>query len=153
MGGYVAMYLAKHHPSFVDKIITLATKFYWDEITAAKEIKMLEAETILQKIPGFAAQLRNRHHPNDWKIVLSKTRDMLVQLGRNNTLQIEDYKSIFAPSLLLLGDRDNMVTVEETMAVQKALANGKFRTLANTAHPIEHADTEMLASIVTGFMI
>src|SRR6478672_5186908 len=29
MGGYVAMYLAKHHPQKINKLITLATKFHW----------------------------------------------------------------------------------------------------------------------------
>src|SRR5690349_11963886 len=37
MGGYVAMYLAKYHPERVNKIITLATKFNWDETIAANE--------------------------------------------------------------------------------------------------------------------
>src|SRR6476469_8718981 len=35
MGGYVAAYIAKYHPAKVNRIITLATKFYWDEATAA----------------------------------------------------------------------------------------------------------------------
>src|SRR5687768_6245802 len=31
MGGYVAMYLAKHYPLLIDHVITLATKFEWNE--------------------------------------------------------------------------------------------------------------------------
>src|SRR5262245_33488646 len=31
MGGYVAMWLAKYYAEKVEKVITLATKFYWDE--------------------------------------------------------------------------------------------------------------------------
>ena len=30
MGGYVGMYLARHFPAKVLKLVTLATKFYWD---------------------------------------------------------------------------------------------------------------------------
>src|SRR5437773_2093378 len=33
MGGYVSMYIAKHYPEKIKKLITLATKFHWDEAT------------------------------------------------------------------------------------------------------------------------
>ena len=152
MGGYVAMFLAKHHPELVGRIITLATKFYWDEAVAAKEVKMLDAEIILQKVPEFAEQLRVRHLPNDWKMVLDKTKEMLLQLGQQNTLQLTDYKNILADCLLLLGDKDKMVTVDETIAVQKALPNADFKLLPGTPHPIEQVDTTMLASVITDFL-
>lgn len=42
MGGYVAAYVAVHHPQLITCICTLATKFHWDATIAAKEIKMLE---------------------------------------------------------------------------------------------------------------
>ena len=41
MGGYVGMYLAKHRPEKINKLITLATKYHWDEVIAAKEVQML----------------------------------------------------------------------------------------------------------------
>ena len=113
---------------------------------------MLDAEIIQQKVPAFAAQLVNRHQPNDWKLVLEKTRNMMVQLGKQNVLQAEDYKNIAAPCLLLLGDKDKMISTEETIAVQQALPHGDFRSLPNTPHPIEQADMDMLASIVTEFI-
>jgi pimeloyl-ACP methyl ester carboxylesterase len=36
MGGYAGMYLAKYFPERVSKLLTLATKFYWDEKIAAR---------------------------------------------------------------------------------------------------------------------
>ena len=152
MGGYVALYLARHQPTLVDKVITLATKFHWDQATAAKEIKMLDADTISEKVPAFAEQLRKRHHPNDWKLVLAQTKVMLEQLGRENALHPEDFKAIAAPCLLLLGDKDKMVTVEETIAVQEALPHGLFRALANTPHPIEQVDNDLLAAMISDFL-
>ncbi len=152
MGGYVAMYLAMHHPGIVSGIITLGTKYYWDEAIAAKEVKMLDAETISQKIPAFAEQLRNRHAHNDWKRVLDQTREMLLKLGRQNTLRLDDYKSISAECLLLLGDKDKMVTLDETVAVQKALPHGEFKILPNTPHPVEQADIAQLTNIITRFI-
>jgi pimeloyl-ACP methyl ester carboxylesterase len=152
MGGYVAMYVAKHHPEIVSKLITLATKFYWDQAVAAKEVKMLDANIILEKVPAFAKQLEQRHLPNDWKTVLEKTKEMLLQLGENNTLKLEDYSNISIASLLLLGDKDKMISLEETAAVQKALPNATFQLLAGVPHPIEQVDVNLLSSLIKEFI-
>lgn len=91
MGGYVAMYLARHYPQTVTAICTLGTKFYWDEVVAAKETKMLNPAVIEEKVPAFAEQLQKRHSVSAWKEVLEKTKALLIQLGKNNILQLEDY--------------------------------------------------------------
>jgi esterase/lipase len=151
MGGYVALYLAKQQPQLFNKIITLATKFQWDETIAAKEVSMLNTEIILEKVPVFAEQLKQRHAPNDWKLVLDKTKTMLLQMGKENPLHPNDYTTIDQPVLLLLGDNDKMVTREETEAVQKTLPNSRFQLMEQTAHPIEKIKNEVLADIIREF--
>jgi esterase/lipase len=151
MGGYVALYLAKQQPPLFNKIITLATKFQWDETIVAKEVSMLNTEIILEKVPVFAEQLKQRHAPNDWKLVLNKTKTMLLQMGKENPLHPNDYTTIDQPVLLLLGDNDKMVTREETEAVQKALPNSRFQLMEQTAHPIEKIKNEVLADIIREF--
>ncbi len=153
MGGYVAMYLAKHHPSLVQKVITLATKFNWDETIAAKEVKMLQPDVIELKIPAFAHTLKERHAPNDWKQVLYKTADMLKELGKNNALQIADYANIQQYCLLMLGDRDTMVTLEETNHVYKQIPKAALCVLPNTAHPIEQVSANMLSYHIQEFLL
>jgi pimeloyl-ACP methyl ester carboxylesterase len=151
MGGYVAMYLAKHHPEKVEKLATLATKFYWDSETAAKEVKMLNPDAITKKLPKFAETLQNRHHPEDWKVLLGKTAEMMLKMGENNPLSQEDYGHISTPSLVLLGDRDKMVGLDETVNVYKALPNGYFGVLPGTPHPIEQVDVLALSLVLKSF--
>ncbi|THU39249.1 alpha/beta hydrolase [Niastella caeni] len=152
MGGYAAMYLAKHHPEKINKLITLATKFYWDEKTAAKEVKMLDGKTIQEKVPAFAAQLQQRHAPNDWLLLLEKTAQLLTGLGKQNTLNVEDYASITIPCMVLLGDRDKMVTLDETIAVYKQLPNAQLGVLPGTPHLFEQVNVELLKGMIEGFM-
>lgn len=153
MGGYVAMYLAKYHPQKVNKIITLATKFTWDEAIAAKETKMLNAAKIEEKLPDFATALQKRHAPNNWKMVLEKTATMLVDMGNDNPLKLEDYLDILHPALLMLGDRDKMVTPDETLEVYKNLPNAQLAILPNTPHPIEAVNTGRLAYELKAFLL
>lgn len=152
MGGYVGMYLAKHYPDKVDKLITLATKYHWDEGTAAKEVQMLNPEKIEQKVPAFAESLRKLHEPNDWKQLMGKTADMMLSIGKDNPLKPEDYTTITTPAMLLLGDRDKMVTLDETLAVYKALPNARMGMLPNTPHPVEQVDVAMLSFMVGSFL-
>ena len=152
LGGYVAMYLAKHHPERIKKIITLATKFIWDETIAANETKMLNPAKIEEKIPDFAAALQKRHAPNDWKMVLAKTADMLTAMGKDNPLKAADYRAIPQPILLMLGDRDKMVTLDETVNVYKLLPQAQMAVLPNTPHPIEMVNTDRLAFEIKSFL-
>lgn len=153
MGGYVAMYLAKHHPKRIKKIITLATKFAWDETIAAQEIKLLNAEKIEEKLPDFAAALQKRHAPNNWKIVLEKTAAMLTAMGKDNPLKAADYQAIPHLVLLLLGDRDKMVTLYETVEVYKNLPQAQLAVLPNTAHPIEMVNAHRLTNEIKTFFL
>ncbi len=151
MGGYVALYLAKHHPEKVNKVFTLATKFLWTPDIAQKEIKMLDAEKIEEKIPAFAKTLENRHRPHDWKILLRKTADMMITLGNDNALTLSDLESIAIPVNISLGDEDNMVTLSETKDVFERLKNGNLIILEDTEHPIEKTDLKILANELTLF--
>ena len=153
MGGYAGMYLAKHNPERINKLITLATKFYWDETIAAKEVKMLDATTIEAKVPAFAKQLQQRHTPADWKMLLQKTAELMMNLGSNNTLKPDDYATITTPSLIMLGDRDKMVTLNETVTVYKSLSNAQMSVLPNTPHPFEQVNIDLLAYMLKNFLL
>ncbi len=153
MGGYVALYLAKYFPERIEKVITLATKFHWDELTAQKEVRMLDADKIEAKIPAFATELQKRHSPVNWRSVLNETSEMLLKMGNDNPLKPEDYSKIKTPALILLGDNDKMVTLEETIAVNELLPNSRLEILANTSHPLEQVDAEMLATYIRDFDI
>jgi len=151
MGGYVGMYLAKKFPERVERLITLATKFQWNEETSDKEVQMLNPEKIEAKIPAFAAELKRRHQPVDWKEVLRATGNFLTVMGKNNPLKSDDYPEIDIPILILLGDRDKMVTLDETVNVYKLLPNAQFGVLPNTPHPIEQVNVKMLLMFFKGF--
>lgn len=152
MGGYVAMYLARHSPELVGRVVTLATKWHWDEATAAKETQMLNADKIEQKVPAFAEALHKRHAAHGWKEVLAKTAAMMVALGADNPLKPEDHSAISHATLLLLGDRDKMVSLDETLAVYKTLSNAQLGVLPGTGHPIEQVDADMLSFFIKRFV-
>lgn len=152
MGGYVALYLASRHPGRVGKIITLGTKFSWDAVIAAREVKLLDPKKIEEKVPAFARQLKQTHGEDQWAMLLHKTAGLLNSLGSKPELDEEVFKRISQQVLLLLGDRDNMVTLEETMAVFKQLKSAQFGMLPGTGHLLEQVNPRRLAFEIKQFI-
>ena len=150
MGGYVALYLAHKQPTLLGNIITLGTKFEWTPEIAQKETKMLDAKTILEKVPKFAEDLKTRHG-NEWELLLSKTAEMMLSLGTNNVLALNDYTTIENKILIGLADKDMMVSLAETTAVYKQIKNGAMYMLPNTKHPIETVNVGLLGKIIGEF--
>lgn len=146
MGGYVALYLAKHYPGKIEKIFTLGTKFHWSSEIAAKETKMMDPDKIEEKFPAFADTVSKRHAPSDWKTILNKTAEMMTALGNKNVLTLPDYESIEHHVQIGIGDKDTMVTLEETIDVYRKLKNANFIVLPNTYHPIEKVNVNQLIS-------
>lgn len=149
MGGYVALWFAKHHPNRVGKIITLGTKFDWSVESASQEINKLNPEKILEKIPAFARILEHRHSPNDWKELMRKTADMMMGLGQRPLLTQEILRTIQHPTRICLGDQDDMADRKYSEAVAAFLSDGEFLLLENTPHPIEKVSTGQLIDILS----
>ncbi len=151
MGGYVGLYLARHYPEKINKLFTLATKLDWNTEMARREVKMLDPASITEKIPAFAETLAKRHHPADWKKVLEKTVAMMLAMGDKNVLTSDDYSHITQPVVLSVGDKDKMVSIDETKAVAGYLKNGQTLVLPDTSHPIEAVDVSALALHTSSF--
>jgi pimeloyl-ACP methyl ester carboxylesterase len=151
MGGYVALNLARRSPERINKIITLGTKFNWSKEVVEKEVKMLNAETMLNKVPAFAKALEFKHGQK-WKTLLLRTAELMRDISLNNYLDPGSLKNIQNKVLVGLGDRDQMVTLEETVSVYKSLPNANLFMLPNTKHPIEQLNTALFVEIIKDFL-
>ncbi|HEY6162344.1 MAG TPA: alpha/beta fold hydrolase [Bacteroidia bacterium] len=151
MGGYVALYLARHYPGKVERIFTLATKFDWTPAASEKESKMLDPVKIEEKLPGFAKTLRDRHAPQDWKEVLKKTAEMMIEMGDRPPLTPTELSGIKHTVIVSVGDRDKMVSMQETMEASSRIPNAHFHVLQDTLHPIEQTPLDRLRRELISF--
>lgn len=143
MGGYVALWLARFYPDRIDKIFTLGTKLKWNQETAEKEIKLLNPEKIIEKVPAFAQGLAGLHGEHEWKSTIAKTALLMKDLAHTH-LSDQDFIRIPHAVQLGLGTADNMVTREETEWVQKLLPHGHLLLLENVPHPLDKVDVHLL---------
>lgn len=152
MGGYVALYIARHYPERIGRIITVASKLEWSVAIAEKEVKMLDPEIIAAKVPAFAVALEKRHVCG-WKHVLSKTAAMMLSLGANPSLTDDDFRTIEHEVLMCIGDRDKMVSIEETVHVYRQLKNASLCVMPSTPHPVEQLNQNFIVPAIAKFIL
>jgi pimeloyl-ACP methyl ester carboxylesterase len=152
MGGYVALYLAATSPARIRRVATLATKLAWTPEIAARECALLDAATIRAKVPKFAAALEARHTATGWEALLTKTADLLRDLGSRPLITNEVLASIGQPVRIAVGDRDATVTIEECIAAVRHLPHGELEVVPRTPHPFEKVPVERVASSLSEFL-
>lgn len=151
MGGYVGLYLARYYPEKIQKLFTLATKLNWTVEGSQKEASMLNPNVIKEKVPKFALSLEQMHGKN-WEQLMAKTAQMMLDLGQNPEVNDNDFEQISLPILLSVGDKDAMVTLEETIHAHRKIKDSQLLVLPKTIHPIEKVDGVELAHQIKKFM-
>ncbi|HKG94402.1 MAG TPA: alpha/beta fold hydrolase [Gemmatimonadaceae bacterium] len=151
MGGYVALHLAATRPELVERVMTLGTKFQWTAESAARETGMLDPARIQAKVPQFARALAERHTASGWEDVLRRTAEMMRALGERPTLGAEELARVRQRVRIAVGDRDGMVSIDESAGAYRALPNAELEVLPGTPHPLEKISWARLARSVGEF--
>ncbi|MCS3531507.1 alpha/beta fold hydrolase [Chryseobacterium sp. JUb7] len=149
MGGYAALNYASQYPEKLNSIITLGTKFDWTEEQAVKESKMLNPDIIAEKVPKYA-QLLELQHGSKWKQLLPAIAEMMISLGKNPPLK-DQLSSINIPVQIMVGDTDNMVTIEESIQAYRTLSNAKLAVVPDTKHPLDKVRPGLLLDLMKDF--
>lgn len=149
MGGYIALCYAMKSPENVNSMMTLGTKFEWAEEQALKESKMLNPDVILEKVPQYARLLESQHG-SKWKKLLPAIAELMIGLGKNPPLE-NNLSTINIPTQIMVGDQDNMVTIEESVSVYRSLPDAKLAVLPDTRHPMDKVRPDLLLNLMKDF--
>jgi pimeloyl-ACP methyl ester carboxylesterase len=151
MGGYALLTLQSQANIF-EKIMTLNTKFEWNKETAEREVKMLDSQKIIEKVPHYADYLISLHSEENWKKLLEKHKRLMYDMGGSNPLSHYALSKIHIPVSIMRGDKDQMTTKTESIEVAYQLARGEYSELENTEHPIEKIDKQELSNRIRDFL-
>ena len=145
LGGYVALQLAEARPALVSRVATLAMKLAWTPEISAQMRRQFDPATIRARAPRVADALAALHTGMGWEHLLPATSTMLDDLGARPRLTRDVFARITHPVRLGIGDRDTMVTIEETLDAYRALPAGELEVLPATPHPMERVDLDRLS--------
>jgi pimeloyl-ACP methyl ester carboxylesterase len=153
LGGHVGLFLARFHPERIGGVFTLGTKFNWTPEIAEKENRLLLPDKIMEKVPRFGKMLKERHVAAGWEALLEKQREMQLHVTRNNPLPDDDIRGISQNVRISIGDKDKMVTLEESIRIYRLLEKGEFQVFPKTPHPLEKAPFDKLAEAIIDFFL
>lgn len=150
MGGYVALLLELLAPGTIGGIVTLGTMLHWTPTIAAAAASRLDPQVIQAKLPAYAATLAARHSGvGGWKVVLTHTAAMLRELGEEPLLTNALLGSIHCPVHLLVGERDESVSLDDAVSAAAHLPRARASLLPDVPHPIEKVDVHLVCGEVS----
>lgn len=151
IGAYIALYLARHYPGRVRGACALAGKFIVDARTVSHWTH-LASEARLLRPGGRASILEKLHAPHDWRVLMSRLVDFVVDLGANPPLTEADLKAITVPVILISSNRDPIVTWDETAATGKLIPGAELVMFYGFAHPISSVPVASVAKAIDLWM-
>lgn len=152
LGGYLALYLARHFPERVAGLCLLAVKYVFDPPTVQLWTYLANPERLRQPGDERPAELARRHHPQDWAAVLTLNQDLIQELGTHPPLTDADLRSLTQPALVLSSDRDQLVSMRETVALGKLLPNCRVGVFQGHAHPLTACPIPSLAATIGAWL-
>ncbi len=138
LGGYVALWLAAKQPKYLQKVITLATKFTWKNDIIAQE----NTKLTIENLQPIIEKLKTEHSKN-FDNLITNTHQIISSIAQYN-LNKTVLANIVVPVVLLIGENDKMVSLQETNEYGSFIQNNKVMVLPLQPHIIQKMDTTLL---------
>ena len=147
MGGYVALHAAIKGKINPAQIITIASKMTWDETIAEEGTANLNWNSLA----AIKDKLMSEHGENT-EHLFSMTADILRSIGQQ-PIQKNDLSKLQIPVTMMVGEKDKMVSKEETEVSALACTNGRFVLLEAQGHALERMDQILLSKTLKQLLI
>lgn len=136
LGGYLGLQLLLTQPRRVHTLLLHASKFYWTPEAAAKMRAQLDPDDLAAKVPSYADQLVQDHGGRQWRILVRQAADLITNLV-DHGLKESMIKRIQTPVLVSVGDRDELIPLNEAQRLSRMLPNGRLLVLPGVRHPFQ----------------
>jgi pimeloyl-ACP methyl ester carboxylesterase len=138
-GGQVALEIGMRYPDLAQALIigcaypelTDGSRVWVKSVLGDETSPEVDFDKFERDDPGFATFLQETHGEN-WKTLLRNIKPMWNAV-LNYTPQ--DFARVTAPTLVLLGDRDGFVSLEEGLRMYRLLPNAEFAAIPQAEHP------------------
>lgn len=141
-GGQVALELAMRHPGLARALVVGAAWYRFSEeyVNALKTWGFekrgeYDFDWVQANFPHFVEDWKKSHYrdgnPDYWKSLMLQLSDMwMTPLDYTES----DFKLITDPVLILIGDRDGMIPLDDAIDMYRLIPNAELAVLPNTDH-------------------
>jgi pimeloyl-ACP methyl ester carboxylesterase len=152
MGGYVGLVMAHLAPARVHSLVTLGTKFYWDDAVIGKTAGELDPASLKARATRYYDALAALHTAGGADQALAFTRSLISDFSRWRLTE-DMVVQAKVPLLISAGDRDAMVPATEVMRLFGTLdpAANAAAIVPATPHPLQQLPLACFEQIVRRF--
>jgi 3-oxoadipate enol-lactonase len=158
LGGYVAMSLRAKHPERVGSLGLAGAKVGWTPEMAEDRFSFFQPEVIAQTYPFWLPHMAKAHSahygPEHWKVLVGQVRTLLQTLPGEPTIGLEALRAEAAtrPLFYALGDRDEMVPLEEVLTIRRERPDSEVLVLPHAGHLFREYNPVVFSAAYTDFL-
>jgi pimeloyl-ACP methyl ester carboxylesterase len=159
MGGDVGLDIAMRYPDCVSGLIVGGVTLHISETYSASLKAMglegpgrINFEQAEKSIPQFFDLWKTEHvlSPLHWEELLTQLSFEMI----NPTLPAEnDLKQINVPTLIVWGDRDQFLPVEDAVELYRLIPTAQLAVVPNADHFVTRTKVMLFAELVKGFVL
>ncbi|MFL5673580.1 MAG: alpha/beta fold hydrolase [Chloroflexota bacterium] len=150
MGGMTALGFAARRPERLRTLVVAG-------ITTAREPRasvvrrLMDPARIERDEPGWAADLRRldeTHGAGHWRTLVTAVAD---DVAAQPLLTPVEIRGITSPTLVMVGDRDPLVPVDQAAALARSVRDGRLFVAPRAGHDVTNEQPELCTTAMLGF--
>lgn len=158
LGSYVAMALRSAHPERVGTLAMAGAKVDWSPEMAEDRFSFFQPEVIAQTYPFWLPHMSKAHSTHygmeHWKTLVTQVRQLLQTLPGDPRIgwAALEAEAATRPLFYCLGDRDEMVPLEEVIAVKKHRPDAEILVMPAAGHLFREYNPQAFSATYTDFL-
>ncbi len=142
-GAITALRVAVRRPGLVRRLALVSGAFHPDGMTVRPQAGGTMPEPLVAAYAEVSPDGRD-HYP----VIVAKVAD---GIAADTPLTVEEVSTVSCPALVMSGD-DDIVTLEHTVELYRALPRGRLAVVPNTSHLLLHERPELCAGMIGEFL-
>jgi pimeloyl-ACP methyl ester carboxylesterase len=154
LGGCIGLTAGLKQPGHISALVMHGTKFFWDEASLSSMAASFDPETILKKSPRYAQSLQQNHsalYGNDYWKDLLKISVPFLRTMPEKAPNLKQASQADFPVMVSVGDRDQLITLEEAVRLFRSLPKGELLVLPSARHQLNSVQLEAFIPVVLNF--
>jgi pimeloyl-ACP methyl ester carboxylesterase len=149
-GGIVGLMVAIARPDLVRKLVVIGTNYDTTGVAPEVEDMFVNMDPDSADMAMFRGlyEMHSPDGPEHWPVVFGKFAEMTQ---REPHIPVDELARITAPTLVVVGD-DDMVSIEHTAALFRALPNSELAVVPGASHAVPIEKPELLNRVVLNFL-
>jgi pimeloyl-ACP methyl ester carboxylesterase len=149
-GGILGLLVAMARPDLVRKLVAISANFDTSGLVpdAMEDATSMTADSDDLAVFRTAYEAVSPDGPGHWPVVFAKFQEMV---STQPNITVEQLGRISAPTLVLAGD-DDMISLEHTSALFRAIPNSELAVVPGTSHALPMEKPYLVNRIVLDFL-